>query len=1481
MHLKLILRRPSGHTVDLSMVADATATVGDMARALADGDPKSSIPSTPDLTLTVEQSAFESAVDGRQLDPGVNLVESGVRSGSTVTVGTYNGSNAVSRRGRAIAMLRVLSGPDAGREFLLPEGASTVGSSSEADISLTDSTVLGSHALILVGESIEIVDRTETGAGIHMGGNWIERTYVAGSDVVGLGDTTIAVFHTVRARTDSADSPAMEFNRSPRVIRRFDGQTFEAPQPPKRLDPNRFPIISMLAPLILGIALFAFTRNALTVVFVALSPLLMIGMYIDTALQNKRKQREAIEQFASGLRNTAADMHSAQAVERAVRLGETPSVSDSVEAVHLLGTLLWTHRPEHSGFLTVRMGLGDAPSRSALELPSRGESLPEYWRQLEEMRDEFSTITDVPIVADLRSSGSLGVCGPRGVVDGVARGLVIQLVGLHSPAELTIAAVASSATRASWSWLEWLPHSGPTYSPLGGDLFADSTEGGTSLVARLEDLVRERLDASEIRTGPRKSLDTEQDGRPTLDKADPILPVVVVVVEDDAPVDRSRLTRLAERGPDVNVHLIWVATQLTSVPAACRSFLLVETNTSGSTAGEVRVGKHTFPVASETVDLPDARQIALLLAPVVDVGVSVEDETDLPRSVSFLDLDDFSITSDPTTLVRRWERNNSILKRSGPPPPRRTSDNSLRALVGSRGVDTFHLDLREHGPHALVGGTTGSGKSEFLQAWILGMAAEHSPDRVSFLFVDYKGGTAFADCVDLPHSVGLVTDLSPHLVRRALISLRAEIGYRERLLNRKREKDLLSLERSQDPETPPSLVIIVDEFAALAKEIPEFVDGVVDIAQRGRSLGLHLILATQRPAGVIKDNLRANTNLRVALRMADEDDSVDVLGSKDAAYFSPSLPGRATAKVGPGRLTTFQTAYTGGWTVGSDTQTPIDITEMNFGDGKPWDTPMPVVSAQSQDTDMMRVVRSIARAAELAEVPNPRVPWLPELKRTYDIVTRPSASVGGYPLGVADDPATQSQPAVCFDPDRDGNFAVFGTGGSGKSTVLRTVAIAAVMAASEQGPVEIYGIDFGSGGLRMLDTLPEVGAIVGDDDELLGRLMRRLAGLVDSRSEDYSRVNASSIVDYRSIARRPDEPRILLLVDGIGAFREAYESSPVSPWFAMLNQIATDGRAVGIHLIVSADRPNAVPTSLGSTIQRRLVLRMASEDDYLLLGAPKDVLDRVSPPGRGIVDDREVQISVLGGDPNVETQFRLLTELADASRAAGVHRTAAVERLSDDVASSSLPNEVGGRPSIGIGYADLAPVGFDPRGLLMVAGPPFSGRSTALVTLAQSVVRAESEVRTFYLSPRASGTESEDVWDSAAIGLEAVSTLLLEIIERCESPDAPRMMVVVESLSEFTDSVVQPDLERMIKCVDAADGLIVGESEISTWQSAYALGGPFRSGRRGLLLCPSDIDGESLLSTPLGSRQRGAQPPGRGFLIAQGKAVKLQLARPN
>jgi S-DNA-T family DNA segregation ATPase FtsK/SpoIIIE len=416
----------------------------------------------------------------------------------------------------------------------------------------------------------------------------------------------------------------------------------------------------------------------------------------------------------------------------------------------------------------------------------------------------------------------------------------------------------------------------------------------------------------------------------------PVVPAVLVIVEDDAPVDRGRLTRLVERGPDYGVHIMWVAANVQSLPAACRDFLAVDGD-HGTTTGQVRLGRHTYPVSCESLDADLATPAGPHDVAAGGCRKPARRRLRPPARRLLRHVDRQGLHGQPAGRGRALagEQLRPCHRRAQPQGQRQ-----LRALVGSKGVEPFYLDLKNEGPHALVGGTTGAGKSEFLQSWVMGMAAAYSPDRVSFLFVDYKGGAAFADCLHLPHTVGLVTDLSPHLVRRALTSLRAELHYRERLLNRKKAKDLLALQREADPEAPPYLIIIVDEFAALATEVPEFVDGVVDVAARGRSLGLHLILATQRPAGVIKDNLRANTNLRVALRMADEVDAVDILGVPTAAYFDPSIPGRGAAKTGPGRIQGFQTGYAGGWTTESRSVRRIDIVEMAFGSGPTWEPPL-------------------------------------------------------------------------------------------------------------------------------------------------------------------------------------------------------------------------------------------------------------------------------------------------------------------------------------------------------------------------------------------------------------------------------------------------------------------------------------------------------------------------------------------------------------
>jgi len=1474
MKLKLTLHR-SDRVTDLSVTADATATVGDIARTLALADPRGSGP-VPDL---VTLHIADTVGGGRTLEPATTIVDSGLLSGAHIDIVDARGRFAPVSAADAVAMVRVLSGPDAGREFPVAAGASLIGRDHTVDVRLTDPMVSKRHARLNVGEHVEVIDQNSAN-GVLVGGAAVERSVLGPADVVTLGDTTLSV--VVIRRVESAGlTTQIDHVRAPRVVPPRRETVIPGPKPPTPPQPQRLPWLALAAPLLMGTVVWFLTQQLLGVIMMGLSPVLLIGGVLDQRLTARRQFAAENKVFADGLVRTREQIAHAHDAERAQRRRELPSCAELVADAQRLGPLLWVERPESPTYLVLSVGAGRVRSRARVETPPLHEAPAAAAEQLAAVVELCAVIDDVPVPVQLRHAGSLGYAG-HGDVAAVARAGVLQLLLKHSPAEVVLAAIVSPPARAEWEWIKWMPHTSSSHSPLSVPHLADARAAASDLLSAIEGLIDERLDGDA--PVPRGRTTDEGEAATSTGESAPIAPAVVLLIDNSAPVDRARLTRVAERGPDAGVHVIWCAPRVEDLPAACRSFVEIGQERGVGAVAQVRAGEQIAPVALETCTVAVADHVARLLAPVIDVGVPEADDSDLPRAVPYPALVGPEILDDPDVVVERWRQNDSLAVRDGSPPKRRSKPGTLRAVVGHAGTQPFVLDLRSDGPHALVGGTTGAGKSEFLQSWVLGMATAHSPDRLTFLFVDYKGGSAFADCLDLPHQVGLVTDLSPHLVRRALTSLKAELRYREHVLVAKKAKDLATLERSGDPDCPPSLVIVVDEFAALVQEVPDFVDGVVDVAQRGRSLGLHLVLATQRPAGVITDNLRANTNLRIALRMADTEDSLDILGDRMAAYFDPSVPGRGAAKRGPGRLSTFQTGYAGGRTTGAVPPPRIDLAELDFGVHTPWEPPRvdDVEIADEGPTDIARIVSSVRRAAQSLSLPAPRRPWLDELAPIYSFSRLPNPRTDEQlPLGVGDDPETQTQPPVFYEPDQDGNLAIFGTGGSGKSTTLRTIAVAAAATRRNGGPTHVYGLDFGARGLSMLEGLGHVGAIVaGDDEERVVRTIRLLRDIVDERAVRYAAVRAGSISEYRRLAERPEEARILLLVDGIGAFKEQYEFGPVhlSMWFTAFAQIAADGRAVGVHVIVAGDRPTSLPASIASTVQRRIVLRMANDEEYLLLNVPRDVLSPASPPGRAILDGREMQVAVLGESSNVAVQAREIDRLASSIRRSGLEPPAGIARLSDDVDLASLPAGESGRAVVGLDDLSLAPVAIATTGAFLLSGSPAAGRTTALATIAAAVRRAEPGRPRVLLSPRRTSLPTTGWTDSAHTPAD-VATCAARWTERLEAGVSTPVAIFVEALPEFTGTEAEFELDRLLRLAAREEHFVVGEGESSSWGQAYTLSGPFKAARRGLALAPGDMDGDVLFGTPLGRIRRADFPPGRGFLIESGRASKVQIAR--
>ncbi|HWT33780.1 MAG TPA: FtsK/SpoIIIE domain-containing protein [Microbacterium sp.] len=1489
MRLKLTLNRVAQPPADIVVTTDAAASISDVADAIARLDPvRDPLTGLGSGSLTLA-ATLPGQADAVVLPPEAAIGEAWIASGASV--GLVDASTGRVRRGRDVATITVLSGVDEGQRFALSEGTTVLGRSPDCDIELHDPLVSKRHVRFEVTDAVEVIDLGSAN-GVQIDGGLVSRVRIRTQETLLIGDTSLRVEVKSAAVVGGAAPKAgpVAFNRSPRVETRYAGAEFGAPDVPTETADAPFPLLAMLLPVLMGGAMFALMHQPTSLLFVLLTPLMLVGNFLSGRKRDKRKLAKAVAQFEERLTGLGELLDAERVTEHAQRNAESPSTLEAYQQTLQRGPLMWTRRPEHWTFLNVRLGVGRMTSRNTVEVRARGEMLREFQERLDGLVEAHRTIDDVPVIENLHDAGALGVAGSPVQAVGSVNSLLVQLTALHSPSELVVAAIVTPAWSAQLEWLKWMPHTSSPQSPVDGGHLADSAASASALLSAIEGVVDDRLRQAKAAAAARGAMRQSDAalvrgasvGAGEAGQRAPV-PALVVLIADDAAVDRARLVQLAERGADAGVYPIWFAADVASLPAACRTYLALGDEPGVGTVGFVRLGEIISDVVTEQVPQGHALDYARRMAAVFDAGALTVDSSDLPRTVSLVTLLGPELATSPDAVVDRWRQNASIHDRSGGPlVPRRAG--RLRAIVGSGGVDPMHLDLRAQGPHALVGGTTGAGKSEFLQAWVLGMAAEYSPDRVTFLFVDYKGGSAFADCVELPHCVGLVTDLSPHLVRRALTSLRAELHHREHLLNRKKAKDLLELEKRGDPECPPALVLVIDEFAALVGEVPEFVDGVVDIAQRGRSLGIHLIMATQRPAGVIKDNLRANTNLRVALRMADESDSDDVVGVKDAAHFDPGIPGRGVVKTGPGRLGLFQSGYAGGWTSAEPEQAAVEVAELRFGGEVRWEDPQAVDVDERRDlgpTDQQRLVVSVVGAHRVAGIPAPRRPWLDELATVYDLTRLRQRTDAQLLLGVADIPERQQQVPVYFEPDVDGNLAVFGTGGSGKSAALRTLACAAGIT-PRGGPVHVYALDFGAGGLRMLEQLPHVGAVItGDDTERTIRLLRMLRGVLDDRAARFAAANAANITEYRRLAERPGEPRILLLVDGFPSFREDFETAAGrSQWYDVFRDVLTDGRQLGIHVAITADRYGAVPSSVSSSIQRRVVLRLA-DDGYSLLDVPGDILSPASPPGRAIVDGYEAQLAVLGGTPSVSEQAQHMGRFADAMRRSGIAEAPAVGAMPVEYRQAELPGARDGMPVLGIGESSLGPLGFDPTGTLLLAGPPSSGRTTAFGAIATALQRFDPDARLYYLGNARSPLARSVPWVDTATTVDEVASLARNLEAAISDPDTEgRIGVFVESIGDFLQSAADMPLVELIKTVRRSDHLLLAEAETSGWGSSWPLLAEVKNGRRGILLQPETIEGDILLKTPLPRTVRSEFPPGRGVYIAKGAFERVQLPLP-
>ncbi|WP_221584805.1 FtsK/SpoIIIE domain-containing protein [Microbacterium sp. G2-8] len=1389
-----------------------------------------------------------------QSEPDVALVHSGLLSGTVIP------PRDAPEPEPGTVRIEIIGGPFAGTTVPVRRGHElTLGSGGAADIQIADPSLEPVHLGIQItaGEPsspLLAVVAPAADAQVRVNDTVIaDPERIVPADIVQVGGVVLRIGIAPVPDADLTDTVGGRgFNRPSRIMPQKPRPMIALPgDKPDDQEGSPLPWLSAVIPVVLGVTMAVVFERPIMLMMAAASPIMVIGSFLTQRKLAKKKGIKTEKQWIDEI-NRAADrireLVKRQRLDAWYRLPDPVVIRDIARRPL---SRLWERRRSDADAATLRVGV----SEIALDVDFEGGGG-------DRGVDRRVGVAPAPVGMDLRQ-GVAGIAGPSDAVRALARSVVTSFATLRSPREAELIVLCDDGSDREWEWVSWLPHVH----------MADSIP---AMIGNDDDTRRERLREIGIALDLRMRMAGQRGYTP---------PTEVLVVVDGARRLRMLpgMVPLLEHGPAHGIHVLALDSQRARLPEEAKNVVVIDED-DASLATLETPSTYYSSVLIDGTSVPQAERIARSLCSIQHVS-GVGDEALLPTSVRMVDLLGIDL-DDPSPVVRRWTAQ-----------PRNTY-----VVVGANADGEFAVDISRDGPHALVAGTTGSGKSEFLQALVVGLAMANRPDALNFVLIDYKGGSAFADCERLPHTVGMVTNLDARETERALASLDAELKRREQVLRDMGAKDLDSA-WARDPEGAARhglarLMLVIDEFAELKTELPAFIDGLVRIARVGRSLGVNLVLATQRPSGVITPEMQSNINLRVALRVTDRSDSNDIIGTAEAALIGPSTPGRGYVRAGSSSSPeAFQTARVAGIRPGAKR----DVKVLPPKAPLEWDLlgfPPRFPAAQKQaenrdhdDTDLRSLVDVITAATrELAIEKNPS-PWLMPLPATlplarFDAERRDD---GELVLGLEDVPADQAQRTLTWSLHTGSHVMFMGGALSGRTSAMR-VLLAQLVERLAPSDAHLYVCDFGNGALLPLADAPHCGAVVTQlDGERLPRLMQRLLEDLAHRQSVMSAAGVGNIREQRRSATPGDAlPYAVVAVDGWERMLSTLNPDQLITFRDQFMRVLREGPAVGVRVIVTGDR-GIVGDKIATFIDTQYVLPVRDTSDYRTAGIHAKDVPQNLPPGRILfgVDAKEAQAAILGRDASGEAQTAALRRvvedvLDDFDRQvadAGGRRPEPVPFRVDPLPkflAMSAARELPAAPGVtadglvvAVGGDTLSRFTIDwpLDGGFIVSGGRQTGRSSTLAALLEQLVAREMPVMVVALRPSIL-TERARAAGVRVLGSGEVSWGPMELDPALPDADGQKLTVIVDDVEQLKNSPLDASLASL---KDRAQFMCAVDIEATS----SLFGGPFaeaKRARRAIVLRPgAALHGTQLTGTPIPKFMITATPAGGGvFTTAQG-----------
>jgi DNA segregation ATPase FtsK/SpoIIIE, S-DNA-T family len=1155
--------------------------------------------------------------------------------------------------------------------------------------------------------------------------------------------------------------------RPPRTLGVLTTPAIEVPcteSPERERSTGMTGLVAPVAALVGAVVMAVLVGQPMFALFGAVGAGVSILTWAVGAVRNGRRSRASRRRFRDDVERFEAEIATARKRIIDHHLAVTPTVERALAAVGSVD--LWQRRADHGDAFVVSVGFGAVCRPIPLSVDRRETAMFEPAPELLALAERAARIEDAPldVALDGRDQQVVAIVGTGRAA--VVRGLVVQLAVQTGPADVRMVAISDRPEQ--YAWLDFFPH------------------------ARHDEVtaVIDPSDAAGFATALRQ-----------LDDGDPRRLVVLVDQPTLLAARSAPLRRLLEGDRLVTV-LVEVPTAA-EVPTVCRASLRIGVHGLAQWCHDHDPATGASPWANRVRVVGVSRRVTerlgRSLAQLIDPEVETAGARRLPTDLALTDVCGDVGTGDG--VLAAWQS---------------LGDGThLTAPIGCTDHGVLEIDLVGDGPHALIAGTTGSGKSELLRTLVVSLAARVGPDHVNFVLVDYKGGATFDSCVDLPHTVGLVTDLDEGAASRALVSLEAELRRREGILRRHGVSDLPALRATPGAGPLPRLVVVIDEFAALASELPDFLASLVGVAQRGRSLGIHLVLATQRPAGVVDDAIRANTDLRIALRLNDVADALDVVGDASPASFGRGVPGRAVLRSGPGDLVQFQSAR----------------------------CTLPTGRAAGCSTELEALVSAIRSAFDRSGLEPPHRPWLPALPSEL------SEPLPSDAVGLVDDPARQRRTPLVW--RRSGNLALVGALGTGTTTALVTLA---AQLARQDVRAHLYVVDArGDAALEALASLDDCAGVVRlHERERLHRTLHALTGEIDRRRASGARDRTSTGLSD-----------VVLFIDGLGVLRRALDEPGSADLLAGLDRVLAEGPDVGV-VTAAAVEADGVAASVMARFSERWVFHLDDASVGPLVGVPSG---RVPPavPGR-------VVVASTGLDAQLGRSTVTTTRAARRGQGPSpIEVLPAHVDLHDVVPTSSPGNERSTSIPLGLRFDDLQPAHLElsPGDHVMVLGPPRSGRTWALSLLmeAWNVSHPEGSVSVLCGSARSEldghrdRVESVDVLVDALTGRVAGGQPCLVVVDDAERVIDPgrRLATFIEEHAGLVSvfAAARPEQLRAV---------------YGHWTEAV------RRGRLGLVMTASGDGAGDLVGAVLPRRSPLPPRPGLAWLVDGSEAVLVQLA---